>query len=624
LRIKAIILTLFIATFSLAGQIVERPLPNKIKRESTTRFATNQSNQVLATVNIPFWEDFSTSGPIPSLDRWANSDNVRISNGLGKNAPTINVAVFDGVDVNGTAYDVNSLINGATDSLVSQLIDLSSLGATQADSVYLSFFWQINGNGEIPDLEDSLVLQFKNPTGQWQNIWSQVGGRDNESTEFTQELVQVTQNYLSDSFQFRFQSYSRLAGAFDTWLVDYIFLNDSRHANDIAYPDRALTRKPSFLIAPYSAMPTEQFFANPNRYLVETNAEFYNLNEFFQPIQFSTTVRETSGTVDIEILNNETIANPIPDAFERRTFTSPALNSNLLDSDADSLLLETTYLIRSGDNFLIEDINPGVDTTFNLSVDYRINDTVRVTTVINDYFAYDDGDPDFAAGINQRGGQLAYAFFAEERALLTHIDINFPFTQQSGEPIELFVWSELDNSPESILFQDPYSVIRPASIGDLRAYKLDTPVFVQDTFYIGFQQATNEFLAVGLDKNNDTGDKLFFNVSGDWRPNEFVSGSLLMRPRFDKEIAANFVLPNQAAGIAPNIYPNPSSGRVFIEAENLESLKVYDSWGTESFYQVIEAESGVFIDLSKNKKGIYLLKFSKGGNVFTKRIILNN
>lgn len=624
MRLAATILTLFLVTFPLTGQIVQRPLPNKLKQENTTRFATRQTNQVLATVDIPFWEDFSTSGPLPSANLWSNSDNVRISNGLGKNAPSINVAVFDGVDVNGAPYDANSLINGATDSLVSQLVDLASIPANQVDSVYLSFFWQINGNGEIPDLEDSLVLQFKDPMGQWQNVWSQLGGRDNESDEFTQELIQVTQNYFSDNFQFRFQSYSRLAGAFDTWLVDYIFLNDSRHATDIAYPDRALTRKPSYLTAPYSAMPTEQFFANPNRYLVETSAEFYNLNEFFQPIQFSTTVRETSGAVDIEILNNETIANPIPDAFERRIFTSPALNSNLLDVNADSLLLETTYLIRSGDNFLIEDINPGVDTTFNSSVDYRVNDTVRITTVINDYLAYDDGDPDFAAGINQRGGQLAYAFFAEERALLTHIDINFPFTQQAGEPVELFVWDELNTEPESILFQDSYSIIRPASIGNLRAYELDTPVFVQDTFYIGFQQATNEFLAVGLDKNNDTGDMLFFNVSGNWRPNESVSGSLLMRPRFDKEIAANFVPSSQAPAVAPNIYPNPSSGLVFIEGGNIASFRVYDSWGTESLYKVIEAESGVYIDLSKNKKGIYLLKFSKGGNVFTKRIILNN
>ncbi len=624
LKFKAIILSLCFVTLSVTGQIVERPLPNKIKSDNPARFSSNQSNQILATVNIPFWDDFSTSRLIPAIERWSNSDNVRISNGLGRNSPTLNVAVFDGVDANGAPYDANSLINGATDSLVSQLIDLSLLGPDQVDSVYLSFFWQLNGNGEIPDSEDSLVLQFKDPTGQWQNVWSQVGGRENESNDFTQQLVQVASNYFFDSFQFRFQSYSRLAGAFDTWLVDYVFLNDSRHANDIAYPDRALTRKPSFLIAPYSAMPTEQFFANPGRYLVETSAEFLNLNEFFQPIQFSTIVRETSGDIQIEVLNNETIANPIPDAFERRTFTSPALNSNLLDVNADSLLLETSYFIRSGDNFLIEAIDPGVDTTFNQSVDYRLNDTVRVTTVIDDYLAYDDGDPDFAAGINQRGGQLAYAFFAEQRALLTHIDINFPFTQQAGEPIELLVWSELDNEPESVLFQDSYSVIRPASIGDLRAYELDTPIFVQDTFYIGFQQATNEFLAVGLDKNNDTGDKLFFNVSGEWRPNEFVTGSLMMRPRFDKEVAANFVPINQAQAEAPSVYPNPSDGQIFVADSEIESLKIYDNWGNESSFEVMEATGGIIIDLSKNKKGIYLLKFSKGGDVFTKRIILNN
>ncbi len=623
MRLKSIILSLLIFTIAASAQIIERPLPNKLKAERTINASINESQQTLVTVSIPFWEDFSTSSQIPAVERWANSDNVRISNGLGIKAPTLNVAVFDGVDANGAPYDANSLINGATDSLVSQLVDLSTLDADQVDSVYLSFFWQLNGNGEIPDLEDSLVLQFKNPTGEWQNVWSQSGGRDNESDEFAQELVQVTSNYFSDNFQFRFQSYSRLAGAFDTWLVDYIFLNDSRHENDIAHPDRALTRKPSFLIAPYAAMPTEQFFANPNRYLIETNTEFYNLNEFFQPIQFSTIVREVSGDNDVEVLNNQTIANPIPTAFERRTFTSPALNSNLLDANADSLLLETTYFIRSGDNFFIENINPGVDTTFAQTVDYRVNDTVRTTTVINDYFAYDDGDPDFAAGINQRGGQLAYAFFAEQQALLTHIDINFPFTQQAGEPIELFVWSELNNSPESILFQDSYSVIRPASIGDLRAYALDTPVFVQDTFYIGFQQATNEFLAVGLDKNNDTGDKLFFNVSGEWRANEFVSGSLLMRPRFDKAIAASFVPPGQAGVVAPNIYPNPSEGRVFIEGV-VNALKVYDSWGSEGAFEVIPSERGVFIDLGKNKKGIYLLKFSKEGKVFTKRIILNN
>lgn len=607
----------------LKAQIVEIPLPNKVQKVRTASFAVNQPSQALATVSIPFWEDFSTSFQVPSTDKWVNSEHVRISNGVGQNAPSLNVAVFDGVDVNGSPYNVNSLINGATDSLVSQFIDLSVLPAAQADSVYLSFFWQLNGNGELPDSEDSLVLQFRNPAGEWQSMWSQVGGRENESADFAQQLIQVPQGFFHAEFQFRFRSFSNQTGPFDTWLVDYIFLNDSRHADDIAYLDRTLTRKPSFLTAPYSAMPTEQFFANPTRYLVETSTEFLNLNSFFQPIQFSTTVHELTNDVLVEVLNDEAVANPLPGAFERRTFTAPILNNGLLDRNADSLLLETTYFIRSGDNFFIEDLNPGVDTTFITSVDYRINDTVRVTTVIDDYLAYDDSDPDFAAGINQRGGQLAYAFFVEQRALLTHIDINFPFVQQAGEPIEVLVWSDLDSNPESILFQESYSVLRPSFIGELSAYELDAPVFVQDTFYIGFQQATNEFLAVGLDKNNDTGDQMYFNVSGEWQENQYVSGSFLMRPRFDKEVAQNFQPSGVASVPAPLVYPNPSNGRVFVEGI-VEVVQVFDNWGQTRSFTIKESKDGFWIDLGKNKKGIYLLKFLKEGNIFTKRIILNN
>ena len=152
--------------------------------------------------------------------------------------------------------------------------------------------------------------------------------------------------------------------------------------------------------------------------------------------------------------------------------------------------------------------------------------------------------------------------------------------QQAGEPIELFVRTELDNDPKSVLFQNSYGVLRPESIGDLRSYQLDSPVFVQDTFFIGFAQATNEFLAVGLDKNNDTGSEMFFNVSGQWRPNEFVEGSFLMRPRFDKDIAANFKRSGEEAREIIDIFPNPSSGRFYIATE-VNSLEVYDNYGNQ-------------------------------------------
>ncbi|KOF02301.1 hypothetical protein OB69_12810 [Roseivirga seohaensis subsp. aquiponti] len=609
------------------AQITELPLPINAKPKSSNSLVSAAAglNQAQASLTLPFWDDFSQANISPNPALWKSGENVRISSSIGKSAPTLNVAIFDGVDATGRPYNATSLLNGATDSLVSQPIDLSTLPVNQADSVYISFFWQATGNGELPDRQDSLVLQFRKPNGSWQSAWRQIGGIDNQSEEFNQVVLKVDAEFFYDGFQFRFKSFTRLAGAYDTWLVDYIYLNDSRYEGDVAHVDRALTRKPSFLIAPYSAMPTEQFFANPTKYLSETNTEFYNLNDFFQPIQFTTTVKDLGTGNQLEVLNNESVANPPPGPYARRTFTSPPLSVANIDVDADSLWLETTYYIKSGDNFYIENISSTNDTTFNTNLDYRVNDTVRVVTKIDDFFAYDDNDADFAAGINQNGGKLAYQFYAEERALLTHIDINFPFTQQAGEPIELFVWTniEAEGRSEEILFQDSYSVLRPSSIGAMTTYELDTPIFVQDTFFIGFQQATNEFLAVGLDKNQDSGDKMYYNVDGTWRKNENVKGSFLMRPRFDKSVASTFVPGKVAPEVRLEVYPNPSEGEFNIKGQ-VEHIRLFDSWGKEAQFSVEETETGLKVLFGKNQKGIYLLHVKKEGKTITKRLILNH
>jgi hypothetical protein len=623
---KQLSIAFFLVAIMVQGQIMELPLPNRkvLNKTNSIPSVAAGSNQTQASLILPFWDDFSTSKYSPSTNLWQNSDNVRISSSIGIAAPTLNVAVFDGVDINGSPYNATSLLNGATDSLVSVPIDLGILPISQQDSVYFSFFWQATGRGELPDRQDSLVVQFRKEDGAWQSVWIQVGGIENQAEVFDQVILKVNSSFFHENFQFRFKSFTRLAGAFDTWLVDYVYLNDGRFANDKAYVDRALTRRPSFLIAPYSAMPTEQFFVDPTKYLSETNTEFYNLNDFFQPIQFTTIVKELGTNTELETLNNERVANPPPGPFARREFTSPSLNPNRLNQDLDSLWLETSYFIKSGDNFFIESISPAKDTTFSRQLDYRVNDTVKVITKIQDYFAYDDGDPDFAAGINQNGGKLAYEFFAEQPALLTHIDINFPFAQQAGQPIEVFVWSSIeeDGRAEEVLFQNPFSVIRPANIGDLTTYKLDTPVFVQDIFYIGFQQATNEFLAVGLDKNQNSADKMFYNVAGVWKRNINVEGSFLMRPRFDKSIAASFVPGSIAAEIRLDVFPNPSAGEFNLIGQ-VDSIQLFDNWGKEIKFKIEETEHGLRILFGENQKGIYLLRVVKEGKTITKRLILN-
>ncbi|NVJ45910.1 MAG: hypothetical protein HWE07_02250, partial [Cytophagia bacterium] len=91
------------------AQIVERPLPNKLSQLSSVPFSNHQTQ---VTLSIPFWDDFSTASVVPSSALWLSGDQVRISNGTGVNAPSINVAIFDGVDATGAPYNATSLING--------------------------------------------------------------------------------------------------------------------------------------------------------------------------------------------------------------------------------------------------------------------------------------------------------------------------------------------------------------------------------------------------------------------------------------------------------------------------------------------------------------------------------
>ena len=88
------------------------------------------------------------------------------------NPITVGVATLDGLNEKGLPYN-NTVINayGDADVLTSKPIDLSGL---HNDSlVYLSFFVQAEGLGDKPNINDSLVLEFKNEyEDQWINVWS--------------------------------------------------------------------------------------------------------------------------------------------------------------------------------------------------------------------------------------------------------------------------------------------------------------------------------------------------------------------------------------------------------------------------------------------------------------------
>ena len=232
------------------------------------------------TLSLPFWDDFSYEGGFPNPEIWINSPNVLINYSLGIKPPTLGVATFDGATANGGIYNANPELVGIADSLVSKPVNLSTLGPGEINSVYLSFFWQFYGFPEIPDAEDSLRLFFKNQQNEWEVI--DVFDRDRaiSNDTFQQVIYKVEPRFLHSAFQFKFENKARLSGSYDSWHIDYVYLNKGRSVNDLAYLDRAITRPPDYIFDGYSAVPIEQFVSDPDKFLIPSSVDIYNMDQF--------------------------------------------------------------------------------------------------------------------------------------------------------------------------------------------------------------------------------------------------------------------------------------------------------------------------------------------------------
>ena len=68
---------------------------------------------------------------------------------------------------------------------------------------------------------------------------------------------------------------------------------------------------------------------------------------------------------------------------------------------------------------------------------------------------------------------------------------------------------------------------------NFNTYELENHLIVEDTFYIGFKQFESNFLAVGLDKNNNTSDKIFYKIDNQWEQNDIIKLLIKENSKFD-------------------------------------------------------------------------------------------
>jgi hypothetical protein len=631
-----LVVLLGLAGFRLSAQSVRLvPLSS-----SSSGQPSNARQQALDTVlALPFWDDFSQ--PVtnalgfttPDTLHWqpTQSRGVLVNTGLGIAPPSVGVASFDGVNAQGAAYDTAvTSRNGLSDELVSHPINLTLVPEAERGSVYLSFFWQPRGRGELPEaVGDSIRLQFStlDTAQQWVTVWKQTGSASLVTDVFTQEILAVDNPaYFHDRFQFRFQSFNRQSGAFDTWNIDYVYLNRGRSASDLAYPDAAITSLPTSPFGNYTQVPMKQFRAVPEQYLSGSSVQYYNLRN--QPVgtTFEAFINNAlTGDVLYRLSDSTNALSPLPTAFDRRTIAVGAPVASAFDLTQDSLYLQSEFYIETGDLPRIASISAEGDTVFNQSVDYRENDTVRTTFVLNETLAYDDGTAEFGLELNQTGGRVAYQFVVPEEDLLTNIDIHFPnLGQNQGTLFKLFVWKTLTDTArrEVVLRESGTLAARAAAQANgFTTYQLESPIAVQDTFYVGYQQeSTDRFLIIGFDKNTDTNERIFFSVSNDWEQNTELQGSLMIRPRFDRERAQLVTdLPDEE--VVPTadltVFPNPTNGLVRVQG-TYDRLRVVDLLGRA--VPVVPHPDGV-VDLSPHPVGLYVFRFTVGTQTITRKVI---
>ncbi len=626
-----ILLSFFIVlSISVFSQgLVENDLTTNqilVKKWDVKKLRSNlRASSISDTISLDtvkgFLDDFSYEGPYPDTSLWLDNQ-VFINRGYPKAPVTIGVATFDGLNEKGYPYDfsVSSTSSSSADSLTSKPINLfsyinngSPVNYSVGDSLYFSFYYQPQGIGNAPDSGDSLVLEFKAPgISSWKHIWSENGhalADDDSSWTLVMILIKDIQ-YLQKGFQFRFRNYATISGNFDHWSIDYVYLNKNRTWDDTIFEDVAFVYNAPSLLNTYSAMPWKHYNSTfmksslpdllRNNYSLQKNVTFYYK------------VYDQSGTPVYSSLATGDNVFPFPQVgYYNYGATSLPLIPLLTDT--------SSYTFEC-----VISTNPDK---------HKENDTIRHRQEFLNSYAYDDGSAEEAFGLSTLNAQLAEKFTSTIGDTLRCIDIYFNpvLINANLYAFSLNVWADNGGSPGTAIYTSD-TVFHPiyAQTGQdqLVHYYLYPPLYLSaSTFYIGFTQKTTQFLSVGVDKNTNTQDKIYYNVSGGWSNPPFP-GSLMMHPVFgiaDYYLGIGTQVKRNESRIT--VYPNPANDKLFL-ISNLSDLSENISYSITDLYgrKIVENKfiNSEYIDISSLTEGVYFIRIVDGIQVSTNKFIKFN
>jgi hypothetical protein len=565
----------------------------------------------IQALSLPFFDDFSTTATShPDSDFWMTGSGVYINNSLATTQPSVNMATFDGLDSNGTPYNYTSqMAQGNTDTLTSLPINLA--GMTPADSVYLSFYWLAKGLGELPDDNDTLRLEFLGQDQQWVSVWSTTGPLFDSL--FTRQFVPVINPvFLHSNFQFRFRAYGRLSGAYDTWHLDYLYLNKNRSVKDRYIKDIAVRTPLSPFLKKYTAMPIKQYWSNPALATADSvGTDIINLFNNFNFTTFNFTVKdEISGK---EFINDNATA-AVFIGGEKSQIKKIAVMPIPVNRSLKAVKLKYKFNLITTD-----DQNPTIP-----SINLRRNDTISGRTDLSNYYAYDDGSAEYGVQVNQRLARGAVRFSLAEPDTLSGVRMSIvPFNKNiSGQSFTIQILSNKNGRPDQVLAQRGFTAKYAAERDSLIQYEFSTPIALKDTFYVGWIQVDEQPLSIGFDRNSLLGkDNIFFNIGTGWVQETSLNGSIMIRPYMGGKAAETVTGTEPITDKGFYFYPNPNKGILNWDNNWIKKVDIYSVQG--NLVHTINPKNGSqSVPVFNLPDGMYILKATGGKRSFVQKMLI--
>ena len=209
-------------------------------------------------------------------------------------------------------------------------------------------------------------------------------------------------------------------------------------------------------------------------------------------------------------------------------------------------------------------------------------------------------------------------FILNQIDTITHIDLYFPkiYPISDNKKLELVLYKKLNENRVNLITNN---LIYVSSNNNYNSFKLISPLIVNDTIYIGYKQFDDEFIPIGLDKNNNNSDKIFFNINGSWEQNNLINGSLMIRPKFSK--VEDFV--TKTENIINNdlkVYPNPSYNKLNLNYY-VDQFSIYNQNGIKLIFKNQKTNE---INIKGLDAGVYIIILKYRNRIFKKKIIKLN